>query len=52
MRGSDISLHGADKIVPRNELEITVRHMSILSTCPLHTNSGCGKERRMLVGPW
>ena len=25
---------------------------SILSTCPLHTNSGCGKERRILIGPW
>ena len=25
--------------------------MSVLSTCPLHTNSGCGKERRVL-GPW
>ena len=24
----------------------------VLSTCPLHTNSGCGKERRMLIGPW
>ena len=24
----------------------------VLSTCPLHTNSGCGKERRILVGPW
>ena len=23
----------------------------ILSTCPLHTNSGCGKERRILIGP-
>ena len=22
------------------------------STCPLHTNSGCGKERRILIGPW
>ena len=22
-----------------------------LSTCPPHTNSGCGKERRMLFGP-
>ena len=20
--------------------------------CPLHTNSGCGKERRMLIGQW
>ena len=26
--------------------------MCILSTCPLHTNSGCGKERRILIGPW
>ena len=25
---------------------------SRLSTCPLHTNSGCGKERRILIGPW
>ena len=24
----------------------------VLSTCLLHTNSGCGKERRILIGPW
>ena len=24
----------------------------VLSTCPLHTNSECGKERRILIGPW
>ena len=24
----------------------------VLSTCPLHTNSGRGKERRILIGPW
>ena len=24
----------------------------VLSTCPLRTNSGCGKERRILSGPW
>ena len=24
----------------------------VLSTCQLHTNSGCGKERRILIGPW
>ena len=24
----------------------------VLSTCPLHTNSGCGKEGRILIGPW
>ena len=23
-----------------------------LSTCPLHTNGGCGKERRICIGPW
>ena len=23
-----------------------------LSTCSLHTNSGCEKERRVLTGPW
>ena len=25
---------------------------AVLSTCPLHTNSGCGKERRKIFGPW
>ena len=24
----------------------------VLSACPFHTNSGCGKERRILIGPW
>ena len=24
----------------------------VLSTCPLHTNSGCVKERRILIGQW
>ena len=24
----------------------------VLSTCPLHTNIGCGKERQILIGPW
>ena len=23
----------------------------VLSTCLLHTNSGCGKERRIIIGP-
>ena len=26
--------------------------LPVLSTCPLHTNSGCGKERRISIGPW
>ena len=25
---------------------------TVLSTCPLHTISGCGKERRIFIGPW
>ena len=25
---------------------------TVLLTCPLHTNSACGKERRILIGPW
>ena len=25
--------------------------LGITSTCPLHTNSGCGKERCILIGP-
>ena len=24
----------------------------VLSTCPSHTNSGCGKERHISIGPW
>ena len=28
-----------------------VRKME-LSTCPFYTNSGCGKDRRILIGPW
>ena len=25
---------------------------AVLSTYPLHTICGCGKERRTLIGPW
>ena len=32
--------------------EFASKVLSVLSTCPLHTNSGCGKERRILIGPW
>ena len=24
----------------------------VLSTCPIHSDSGCGKERRILISPW
>ena len=27
-------------------------HGHVFSTCLLHINSGCGKERRILIGPW
>ena len=30
----------------------TYTFMPVLSTCPLRTNIGCGKERRILPGPW
>ena len=30
----------------------TYQKSPILSACPLHANSGCGKERRILIGPW
>ena len=26
--------------------------LPVLSTCPLHTDTGCGKEMRILIGPW
>ena len=31
---------------------IVCRRTPVLSTCPLHTNSGCGKERRIIIDPW
>ena len=27
-------------------------YLPVLSACPLYTNSGCGKKRRILIGPW
>ena len=30
----------------------STRWSPVLSTCPLHTISGCGQERRILIGPW
>ena len=29
-----------------------IHNTPVLSTCPLQTNSGCGKERRILIAPW
>ena len=30
----------------------TGKQPPVLSACPLHTNSGCGKKRRISIGPW
>ena len=30
----------------------TSAYAPVLSTCPLRANSGCGKDRRTLTGPW
>ena len=35
-----------------SSIELNGFKSPVLSTCPLHTNSGCGKERRILIGPW
>ena len=32
--------------------EVVTELTPTLSTYPFHTNSGCGKERRILIGPW
>ena len=34
------------------ELVFSGTYPPVLSTCPLHTISGCGKKRRILTGPW
>ena len=44
-------LHLAHKFTLDFQNYVTIE-VSVLSTCPSHTNSGCGKERRILIGPW
>ena len=56
-RENGASLRNASNTVSRNtalpsESTPSVGPPPVLSTCPLHTNSGCGKERRILIGPW
>ena len=36
-------------VVPGDRTDIYIP--PVLSTCPLHTNSGCGKNRRIVYGP-
>ena len=45
--------------VKKKSMPITVSRIElmkllppVLSACPLHINSGCGKERRILIGLW
>ena len=40
-----------ERIFDSFEIQVDVQP-PVLSTCPLHTKSGCGKERRILIGPW
>ena len=44
---------GQTRIYRVTQLRIDgVQLKPVFSTCPLHTNSGYGKERRILIGPW
>ena len=54
-------LSGLSNVVSNERLTTTIldalpeeKHLTtpVFSTCPLHTNSGYGKERRILIGPW
>ena len=45
-------LRHACRTVCTHFLQISTTDSSSVSTCTLHTNSGCGKERRILIGPW
>ena len=42
---------GALQISPVALIRVAVS-LPRLSTCPLDTNSGCGKERHIITGPW
>ena len=43
----------AAMIVPKRTNQRYTAGTPVLSACPsLHTDSGCGKERRILIGPW
>ena len=47
--------HHISVVVPKvhpSSSRATTYNNILLSICPLHTNSGCGKERRILIGPW
>ena len=42
--------HANERHVGRNRFE--PGYTTVLSTGSIYTNSGCGKERRILIGPW
>ena len=47
---SSIYLSNVNPVRGHKEVRRSTGHMPVLSTCPLHTKSGCGKERRILIG--
>ena len=54
VRGENVKTFRWDHRLPRQN-HMTFRRVPfspVLLTCPRHTNSGCGKERRILIGPW
>ena len=43
----------ADHLITKHmKKNVHLTNLPVPSTCPLHTNSGCGKERRMFIGLW
>ena len=54
MRNFRVTALGTEvlKRFPLIVVHVLLFRILVLSTCPLHTNSGCGKERRILIGPW
>ena len=41
-----------DRLIVNLPTKYVLRITPELSACPLHTVSGCGKERRILIDPW
>ena len=42
-----------DSLVGRFDIQYeTTKNVPVLSRCPLHTSSGCGKQRHTLIGLW
>ena len=48
----DHVMWGADVIRTRSFFKCGATAVQVFVKCPLHTDSRCGKERRILIGPW